>query len=401
MKFLFRFAAIFVSGLVVTAPTLAQTTPNDDSLDVVLVIDSTGSMRDDILAVENRIREIVDQLSSNSSDWRLALITYRDHPREPYGEPTDYVSRLEFDFTSDLDDIAAGVNAIRVDGGGDQPEAVFAALREAVQMPWRDGVRRSIILMGDAPPHIPDPVLGIDFEDVLQPAYDDARIGIFPILITTQNAVRFPFQSLADGTGGRMFYASDAQQVVPTLLTTIDIAAGVRLAAGQDVQIGGLEPDTTLYASSTLEATVVQTIPRSTNATILAGPELTFDVTERGVLQYFYWWQIETEAGSEGWVHGTFNGEPTLIITQGEDLVDPVTCRLSTFGDINIRNGPGTEYQQVASRLGPDQILAADGQFQPGDGFTWWRLLEGYWIREDLVREDGDCTGLPVVEPLF
>jgi hypothetical protein len=401
MTSLVRIGLVLVVGLLTTLSTQAQTTPTGDSLDVVLVIDSTGSMRDDILAVENRIREIVDQLSSNSSDWRLALITYRDHPQAPYGEPTDYVSRLEFGFTANLSEISAGVSTIQVDGGGDQPEAVFAGLREAVQMPWRDGVRRSIILMGDAPPHIPDPVLGLDFRSVLQPAYDDARIGIFPILITTENAVRFPFQSLADGSGGRMFYASDVQQVVPTLLTTIDIAAGVRLDVGQDVQIGGLEPGTFLYGEPTLDAIVMQDMPRSTRATIITGPELTFDVTERGVLQYFYWWQLKTEMGTQGWVHGTFNGEPTLIITQGDDLVDVVTCRLMTFGDINIRNGPGTNYQQVASRLGPDVILAADGQFQPGDGFTWWRIIEGYWIREDLVREDGDCTGLPRVKPIL
>jgi hypothetical protein len=38
-------------------------------------------------------------------------------------------------------------------GGGDQPEAVYTALLEAVSMKWSKSAKRLVVLIGDAPPH--------------------------------------------------------------------------------------------------------------------------------------------------------------------------------------------------------------------------------------------------------
>ncbi|KXK24277.1 MAG: hypothetical protein UZ15_CFX003000333, partial [Chloroflexi bacterium OLB15] len=40
-----------------------------------------------------------------------------------------------------------------------------------------------------------------------------------------------------------------------------------------------------------------------------------------------------------------------------------------------------------------------DGQAIGADGFVWWRLGEGVWMRSDVVDETGDCAGVRVVQP--
>ena len=99
---------------------------SDNFLDLIFVIDTTGSMRDDINEVQRRAIDIINQVAASGSDWRIALVTYRDHPRDPYGDPGDYVSRLEVGFSSNQADIINAINGIQVGGGGDGPEAMYA-----------------------------------------------------------------------------------------------------------------------------------------------------------------------------------------------------------------------------------------------------------------------------------
>jgi len=118
------------------------------------------------------------------------------------------------------------------------------------------------------------------------------------------------------------------------------------------------------------------------------------------VPQDFTWWQIRTAGETEAWIQQTYYGEPILVLYNAANPIPPVTCTLSTFRDVNIRRGPGTGFEQVASREGEGQLLAADGQY--GDISTpeahWWRLYSGLWITDDQVSEQTreSCAALPV-----
>jgi WD40 repeat protein len=73
-------------------------------------------------------------------------------------------------------------------------------------------------------------------------------------------------------------------------------------------------------------------------------------------------------------------------------------CVLTTLQPVNLRSGPGGSYEQLGSRLAND-TLYADAQATDNEGFIWWRLFNagidsGLWVRQDLVSEDGNCTGL-------
>lgn len=115
-------------------------------VDVVFVVDTTGSMEDDIDAVKRDMRTILEHLRERNPDYRVGVVAYRDIHDE-------YLTRTHVELTSDEGRIDAAIAAITVTGGDDWREHVYAGIHTALRQPWRPGVSQHIILMGDAPPH--------------------------------------------------------------------------------------------------------------------------------------------------------------------------------------------------------------------------------------------------------
>mmetsp|Transcript_55155 Transcript_55155/g.129129 ORF Transcript_55155/g.129129 Transcript_55155/m.129129 type:complete len:434 (+) Transcript_55155:83-1384(+) len=118
-------------------------------LDLCFVCDCTGSMGQYIRAAQENIRSIVTKISALSICVRFALISYRDHPQAKH---SGYVTR-RFDFTTSVEQMQEYVASMSAEGGGDGPEAVAAALHEALHMPWRPNATKVSVLIADAPPH--------------------------------------------------------------------------------------------------------------------------------------------------------------------------------------------------------------------------------------------------------
>ena len=128
-------------------------------LDLVFLIDATGSMDDEIAklkATVNTIAADVAQLPSRP-DLCFGLVAYRDRH--------DQFLVRSHDLTNDLGAFQGVLNALQAAGGGDYPEAMNEALHETVHnLSWRgDGATRLIVLIADAPPHL----------DYGGPQYDD------------------------------------------------------------------------------------------------------------------------------------------------------------------------------------------------------------------------------------
>ncbi|MDF1537521.1 MAG: VWA domain-containing protein [Candidatus Thorarchaeota archaeon] len=120
-------------------------------LDVAFVIDTTGSMKDDIRAVKDSLFDIVDKVVSKTEGLsiRFGIVSYRDHP------PQDrtYVTRV-FDFTTKIKDVHTEISRLRPSEGGDTPEAVADALFDArTKLSWTRDAYKVLLLVGDAPPH--------------------------------------------------------------------------------------------------------------------------------------------------------------------------------------------------------------------------------------------------------
>jgi hypothetical protein len=123
-----------------------QNTP----LDVLFLLDATGSMSDEIAQLQNNILEISAQITAraNTTDVHYGLVSYRDRGDE-------YVTKV-YDFTPDVGTFQQQLNGVRAGGGGDTPEALNEALHEAVQgVTWRgDDTVKLIFLVADAAPHL-------------------------------------------------------------------------------------------------------------------------------------------------------------------------------------------------------------------------------------------------------
>lgn len=134
-------------AVVLTLPT-DRALPRQRTVDIVFVLDTTGSMSEEIDALKGTIAEVADSLRRQNAQPRLGLVEYKDI--------TDgYVTRLH-QMTTDVDAFEERVGSLYADGGGDTPEHVNAGLKVAVdKIRWNaDSVARLAFLIGDAPPQL-------------------------------------------------------------------------------------------------------------------------------------------------------------------------------------------------------------------------------------------------------
>ena len=170
-------------------------------LDLALVIDTTGSMSDELEYLKVEIDDIAAAIHKQfpNVDQRFSLVLYRD-------EDDQYVTRT-FDFTSSLVDFRQKLSAQSAAGGGDYPEAMHLALEQAGQLSWRPkNTARVMFLVGDAPPHS-------RFADRTIAAVDDLRrsgVTLFPIAASgVRDEAEWIMRSAAFLTLGRYLFLTD------------------------------------------------------------------------------------------------------------------------------------------------------------------------------------------------
>ena len=123
-------------------------------LDLVFLVDETGSMGAYIEQVKRRLLELVAALRQSPlcRSLRLGLVTFRDHPPQEHS----FVSRV-VPLSDDLAAVETGVSRMQAQGGGDGPEAVTDGLRDLISLDWGERAARVVVLVGDAPPHGVEP----------------------------------------------------------------------------------------------------------------------------------------------------------------------------------------------------------------------------------------------------
>ncbi len=120
-------------------------------VEVVFVLDTTGSMSGLIQAAKDKIWSIASTIASAqpTPEIRMGLVAYRDR-----GDT--YVTRV-VDLSPDLDSVQATLLDFEANGGGDGPESVNQALDDAVhKVSWSQDPKayKVVFLVGDAPPHM-------------------------------------------------------------------------------------------------------------------------------------------------------------------------------------------------------------------------------------------------------
>ncbi|MEA2096234.1 MAG: carboxypeptidase regulatory-like domain-containing protein [Candidatus Cloacimonadota bacterium] len=118
-------------------------------LDILFILDTTGSMGEEIKRLRNSIEIINLNISeiSPTPDIRYGMVLYRDIE--------DVYNTKIIPFNDSLPEFQNQLSLVRADGGGDRPENLQSALKDALtKIRWRkNGVRLAFIIT-DAPPHL-------------------------------------------------------------------------------------------------------------------------------------------------------------------------------------------------------------------------------------------------------
>jgi Mg-chelatase subunit ChlD len=169
-------------------------------VEVVFVLDTTGSMGGLIHAAKEKIWSIASTLAQaqQAPEISMGLVAYRDR-----GDT--YVTRV-VDLNRDLDSMYAQLMDFAADGGGDGPEAVNEALEAAIErMSWSQdqNTYRVVFLVGDAPPHM-------DYQDDVKYPQIVAAAAAKGIVVNTiqcgsMSDTVAPWRHIAALGGGRYF----------------------------------------------------------------------------------------------------------------------------------------------------------------------------------------------------
>lgn len=127
--------------------TANQAATKATKLDLMLVVDTTGSMGDEINYLQAELRSIIGAITARHRDLdiRIGFVFYRD-----IGD--DYVTRTVA-FDRDIGRVQGALARQDANGGGDYPEAMDQAMIRAVGQDWRPDAVKSLLLVADAPPH--------------------------------------------------------------------------------------------------------------------------------------------------------------------------------------------------------------------------------------------------------
>lgn len=207
------------------------------TLDVSLVIDTTGSMGDEIAYLQTEFLAISQRIETAHPDaeQRWSLIVYKD-------DGDEYVVRW-FDFRNDAAEFRTHLAAQSAGGGGDFPEAPDQALETMNQLAWRSGASNARIAfwVADAPHH--DGVAD-KMADAIRGAADQ-DVHIYPVASSgIDEMTELTMRSAAQLTGGRYLFLTDDSGVggshlepsIPCYFVTRLDAAIVRMV---DIELSG------------------------------------------------------------------------------------------------------------------------------------------------------------------
>ncbi|MBI5616269.1 MAG: VWA domain-containing protein [Gammaproteobacteria bacterium] len=184
----------------------------DGGLDVVFVVDATGSMDWVISEVKARITDIVATVRSLVPTARFGLVAYRDTDEPGFLTKTQ---RLTYSTKK----LRGFLHELLAEGGGDMYEDILEGLKQGIdETGWQAGARRIVILVGDAGPHRDDMstivkkverfaasggiVSTLDVSDEANPSMVENRVGRKVNRALYRSEPMYEFRLIADAGNG-------------------------------------------------------------------------------------------------------------------------------------------------------------------------------------------------------
>ena len=214
------------------------------AVDLAFVLDTTGSMSEEIAAVKATIQKVAQSLSDEQTQVRVGMVEYKDRG--------DAFVTKTYPFSTDLRGFAQRVSQISAGGGGDTPEDMNAGIHAAMsELAWNDqALARVAFVIADAPPHLD--YAGPDYAVEMRRA-SHRGIQLFTVAASGMDDL------------GQVVFRQMAQYTGATNMFVLRGGAGPQSTGGGDAKsgCGGTHEN---YASGKLDELIVQKIRRELHA---------------------------------------------------------------------------------------------------------------------------------------
>lgn len=140
------------NSVAASADTVKVTTASSAVMaqaDIAFIVDTTGSMGNEIKNVKNNISYFVDALNKKGISAALALIDYEDITVDGY-DSTRVHKNGSSNWFYDVNDYKTAIGNLSLGGGGDTPECVVDALETARLLDMRASAGKIFVLVTDA-----------------------------------------------------------------------------------------------------------------------------------------------------------------------------------------------------------------------------------------------------------
>lgn len=180
--------------------TVARAAQAASKLDLMLVIDTTGSMGDEIRYLQSELGSILSSVRARHPgvDVRVGFVFYKDLGDE-------YVTQT-IGLTRDFAAAQAELAQRFAGGGGDYPEAMDQAMIRAAGQQWRGDAVKTLLLVADAPPHDENVGLTWRASEVLRAH----RVQIVPVAASgVADKAEYVMRAMAALTQSRYTFLTD------------------------------------------------------------------------------------------------------------------------------------------------------------------------------------------------
>lgn len=205
-----------------------------NKVDVVFVMDITGSMQDELAAATESAGYLIKEFAGRTVTlpdgreepmlFRFGFLGFRDEAEDG----SLWKDEVDFHGISEVPDFNSRLAQLTARGGGDVPESVYAAVRDAAEMDWSTESGKAIVLIGDAPPKVDalrDEAIG---------ACTSRFIRVHSIVVGERDDTYQAFSTLSLSTGGQVFKIADSENTETVDKIVDSLAIEQAKAAGAD-----------------------------------------------------------------------------------------------------------------------------------------------------------------------
>ncbi|MCA9886283.1 MAG: hypothetical protein KC708_25095 [Anaerolineae bacterium] len=146
-----------------------------------------------------------------------------------------------------------------------------------------------------------------------------------------------------------------------------------------------------LTIASPADLSMVDTSVLSADISYITRPDGSTQVTYDGAPLYGF-----IGDGVPGETNGHNRNDVWFVVPLSAGAAPMFTCSVVAHNNVNLRNGPGTNYNRAGIFTGGESRFVV-GQAVGADGFVWWQMEDSLWVRSDIVRVDGACEDVPTV----